>query len=321
MVLHPINYEAPLYVAGHRGMVGSAVMRALQKRGHRNIVTATSQELDLRNRDKTFQFIQDHRPETVIVAAAHVGGILANKRFPAEFLSDNLLIQVNLMDAAASIGAARLIFLGSSCVYPKFAKQPIPESELLNGPLETTNDAYAVAKIAGIQMVESVRRERGLSWISAMPANLYGPNDNYDELNSHVFAAMVARYVGASNAGIAKVTNWGTGEVFREFLHVDDLAEAVLFLLEHYDDDQHINVGTGSEISLRRLALKIAETAGYRGLSEWDASKPDGTPRKLLDVSKLSALGWTSKIGLDQGISRAVGEYRSAHYTEKGGNS
>lgn len=309
--MYELNADSRIYVAGHRGMAGSAVLRKLEAQGYKNIITATSIELDLRHRDLVFNFIQAKKPEFVILAAAKVGGIMANKLYPADFLSENLQIQTNVMDACAKAGTKKLLFLGSSCIYPKFAKQPIVESELLNGHLEETNDAYAVAKIAGIQMVESVRRQFGLNWISAMPSNLYGPGDNYDPQTSHVFAAMVKRYTDATTNGLSEVVNWGTGEVYREFLHVDDLADALVFLLENYEDSQHVNVGTGTDVTLKELAKLISTEAGFLGVTEWDNSKPDGTPKKLLDTSKLAGLGWKPKISLIEGIGRTINEYKS----------
>jgi GDP-L-fucose synthase len=307
--MYAIDQRSRIYVAGHNGMAGSAILRLLKERGFTNLITASSRELDLRDRNRVFEFIEAKRPEITILAAARVGGIMANKLYPADFLSDNLLIQTNVMDACIKVETERLLFLGSSCIYPKFATQPIKESELLNGHLESTNDAYAIAKIAGIQMIESVRRQYQLPWISAMPSNLYGPNDNYDPQSSHVFAALIRRYFEAAESRAESVVNWGTGSVFREFLHVDDLANALLFLLQNYDDDEHINVGTGTDVTLRELADLIATATGFQGQTFWDHSKPDGTPKKLLDVSKLEALGWQSEIDLEQGISRTVQEY------------
>lgn len=306
-----INSETSFYVAGHTGMAGSAVVRHLRKRGHENIITSTSKELDLRNRDDVFSFIKAKSPEYVVLAAAKVGGIMDNKLHPAEFLSENLQIQINVMDACATHKTRRLLFLGSSCIYPKFATQPIKEEALLTGHLEETNDAYAVAKIAGIQMVESVRRQYGLDWISAMPSNLYGPGDNYDPTTSHVFAAFIKKYSDAAEKNLKEVVNWGTGDVFREFLHVDDLAEALYFLLQNYNESQHINVGTGSDVTLKELADKISKKAGFQGVTTWDASKPSGTPRKLLDVSKLINLGWEPKVNLEKGIDSTIREYRN----------
>ncbi len=294
--------DALVYVAGHRGLVGSAVCRHLAAQGFEKVVGRTSAELDLRDRDAVLRFVAELRPDVVIVAAARVGGIMANSTYPADFLSDNLQIQVNLLDAAQRAEVPRLLFLGSSCIYPKFAEQPIREDSLLTGPLEPTNDAYAIAKIAGIMQVQAVRRQHGLRWISAMPTNLYGPRDNFDLQASHVLPAMLRRFDEAARQGDASVTCWGTGEPRREFLHVDDLAEASLFLLEHYDDPQTINVGTGVDVTIRELAETVAKVVGYEGRTEWDTSKPDGTPRKLLDVSRLADLGWRARTSLEDGL-------------------
>jgi GDP-L-fucose synthase len=248
----------------------------------------------------------------VIDAAARVGGILANDTFPSEFLSENLRIQVNLLDAAVESGVERFLFLGSSCIYPRLAPQPIREESLLTGPLEPTNDAYAIAKIAGIMHIRSVRKQFGLPFISAMPTNLYGPGDNYDPDSSHVLAALLRRYHAAKESGLAEVTNWGTGTVRREFMHVDDLAAACLFLLENYDSPDPINVGVGEDVSIRELADLVADVVGYTGAVGWDTSRPDGTPRKLLDVSRLAALGWRAGTGLREGVTRTYADYAKA---------
>ena len=298
------------YVAGHRGLVGSAIVRRLVDAGFENIVTRTSDELDLRDRGSVSEFISAARPRYVVLAAAKVGGILANSTYPVDFLSDNLRIQVNVLDASRAAGVERLLFLGSSCIYPKFAEQPIREDALLTGPLEPTNDAYAIAKIAGILHVQAVRRQYGLPWISAMPTNLYGPNDNFSPTGSHVLPALIRRYDEAARSGAASVTNWGTGSPRREFLHADDLADACLHLLEHYDGPEHVNVGSGTDVTIREIAETIAGAVGFAGETLWDTSKPDGTPQKLLDVSKLSRLGWTSKVSLQQGIEQTVDWYR-----------
>ncbi len=305
----PLPRDAVVYVAGHRGLVGSAVWRRLDSEGFTRLVGRSSAELDLRDRSAVQAFFAAERPDVVVIAAAKVGGILANSTYPAEFLSDNLQIQVNLMDAARATGVERLIFLGSSCIYPKLAEQPIREDSLLTGPLEPTNDAYAIAKIAGILQVQAVRREYGLPWISAMPTNLYGPADNFDLTSSHVLPAMIRRFHEATVAGDATVTCWGTGSPRREFLHVDDLADAVLFLLEHYDDPQTINVGTGEDVTIRALAETVAEVVGFRGTIDWDTTKPDGTPRKLLDVSRLADLGWKATTRLDDGLRSTYAWY------------
>lgn len=305
-----LDRDAKVFVAGHRGLVGSAIWRKLEKSGFTNLVGRTSVELDLKDRAAVFEFMKAEQPKHVVLAAAKVGGILANDTYPADFLSENLQIQVNVMDAAASIGVERLLFLGSSCIYPKFAPQPITEDALMTGHLETTNDAYAIAKIAGIFQVQATRRQYGLPWISAMPTNLYGPNDNFSPVGSHVLPALIRRYDEAAAGGISSVTNWGSGNPRREFLHVDDLADACLFLLEHYDGPEQVNVGTGTDVSIREIAQTIAEIVGYEGETMWDTSKPDGTPQKLLDVSKLTEIGWRSKISLEEGLRRTIDWYR-----------
>jgi len=306
----PLDRESTFYVAGHRGLVGSAIWRKLASSGFTNLVGRTSAEVDLKERDAVFDFFAETRPRYVALAAAKVGGILANSTYPVDFLSDNLRIQVNVMDAALAHGVERLLFLGSSCIYPKFAPQPIREDTLLTGHLEPTNDAYAIAKIAGILHVQSVRRQYGLPWISAMPTNLYGPNDNFSPTGSHVLPALIRRYDEAVRTGAASVTNWGTGTPRREFLHADDMADACLFLLEHYDGPEQVNVGTGRDTTIRDIAETIAGVVGYSGRTEWDTTKPDGTPQKLLDVSKLTAAGWTSQISLSEGLERTVAWYR-----------
>lgn len=304
-----IDRAAPFYVAGHRGLAGGAIWRHLERNGFVNLIGRTSAELDLRDRDSVFGFFQEQRPMYVVLAAARVGGILANSTWPVDFMSDNLRIQVNVMDAAHAAGVDRLLFLGSSCIYPKFAPQPISESSLLTGALEPTNDAYAVAKIAGVLMVQSMRRQYGHRWISAMPTNLFGPGDNYDPDSSHVLAALLRRFDEAARTGAKSVVNWGTGTPRREFLHVDDLASAVLHLLERYDDPSPINVGTGVDLTVEELAHKVAAVVGYDGEIEWDTSKPDGTPRKLLDVSRIQALGWREQLSLDEGLKDAYRWY------------
>jgi GDP-L-fucose synthase len=304
-----LDRDAPIYVAGHRGLVGSAVWRHLAGEGFTNLLGAASSDLDLRERDDTFDFFATHRPQAVIDAAARVGGIMANSTRPAEFLSDNLRIQVNVMDAAAAHGVHRLLFLGSSCIYPKFAEQPIREDSLLTGHLEPTNDAYAIAKIAGILQVQAIRRQYGLPYISAMPTNLYGPGDNFDLESSHVLPALIRRFHEAKETARQEVVLWGTGTPRREFLHVDDLARACLHLLEAYDDPSPINVGTGVDLTIRELAATVATAVGYEGTISWDTSRPDGTPRKLLDVSRIRALGWEPTIALADGIRQTYRWY------------
>jgi GDP-L-fucose synthase len=308
-----IDRHGALYVAGHHGLVGSAIWRALEARGHTNLIGRSSAELDLRDRDATFQFMSDARPACLVLAAAKVGGILANDTHPNDFLSDNLRIQTNVMDAAVQFGTERLLFLGSSCIYPKLAPQPIRESSMMTGHLEPTNDAYAIAKIAGILQVQAIRRQHGRHWISAMPTNLYGPGDNFSLSGSHVLPAMIRRYEEARVSDLPSVTNWGTGTPRREFLHVDDMAAACLFLLDHYDGPKQVNVGTGRDASIREIAAIVAETVGYEGRTEWDTNKPDGTPQKLLDVSKLTDLGWQARIGLRDGLRSTVDWFRDQH--------
>jgi GDP-L-fucose synthase len=306
----PLDRGATFYIAGHRGLVGSAIWRRLESAGFENLVGRPSSELDLKNREAVFEFIDQTKPKYLVLAAAKVGGILANSSYPVDFLSDNMRIQVNVLDAALRNDVERVLFLGSSCIYPKFAEQPIHEDSLLTGHLEPTNDAYAIAKIAGIMQVQAVRRQYGLPWISAMPTNLYGPNDNFSPTGSHVLPALIRRYDEASRSGAGTVTNWGTGTPRREFLHSDDMADACLHLLEHYDGPAQVNVGTGSDVTIREIAETIAHVVGYEGVTEWDTTKPDGTPQKLLDVSKLADAGWTAKISLHDGLERTVAWYR-----------
>lgn len=305
-----LSRSSTFYVAGHRGLVGSAIWRNLEVEGFTNLVGRTSSELDLKDRDAVFAFFADSKPQYVVLAAAKVGGILANNTYPVDFLSDNLRIQVNVLDAAREYSVERLLFLGSSCIYPKFAEQPIREDSLLTGHLEPTNDAYAVAKIAGIMQIQAVRRQYGLPWISAMPTNLYGPGDNFSPSGSHVLPAMIRRYDEAVGSGAQVVTNWGTGSPRREFLHVDDMAAACLHLLENYDGPSQVNVGTGNDVTIRELASLVASAVGYTGKIAWDTTKPDGTPRKLLDVSKLTEAGWSASIGLEDGVRSTVEWFR-----------
>lgn len=312
----PLGPEDAVFVAGIHGMVGSAVTRLLTARGHRRILGHSSAELDLRDQRAVATFYARNRPDVVIDAAARVGGILANSSAPATFLEDNLRIQTNVMGEAMRHQVPRLLFLGSSCIYPRLAPQPIREDSLLTGPLEETNDGYAIAKIAGILQVQAVRRQHGLAWISAMPTNLYGPGDNFDPARSHVLPAMIRRFHEARERDDPFVVCWGSGTPRREFLHVDDLAEACLHLLEHYDDPRPVNVGTGVDLSIRDLAELVADVVGYQGEIRWDTSKPDGTPRKLLDVSRLRDLGWSPPTALREGV-----ESTYAWFTERLGSA
>ncbi|WP_328890637.1 GDP-L-fucose synthase family protein [Streptomyces sp. NBC_00316] len=292
-----------IFVAGHRGLVGSAVVRRLTAEGH-EVITSGRDRLDLRDAAPTEAFLRDIRPDAVVLAAAKVGGIMANSTYPVQFLEDNLRIQLSVIAGAHAAGTERLLFLGSSCIYPKRAPQPIPENALLTGPLEPTNEAYALAKIAGIVQTQSYRRQYGASYISAMPTNLYGPGDNFDLESSHVLPALIRRFHEAQRDGAPEVTLWGSGSPRREFLHVDDLAAACLLLLERYDGDEPVNIGCGEDLTIRELASTIQDVTGYQGRIAWDTSKPDGTPRKLLDVSRLSSLGFKPKIALRDGIAR-----------------
>jgi GDP-L-fucose synthase len=293
-----------IYVAGHRGLVGSAIARAVEAGSKHTWFGRAHSELDLLDRKSVFDYVAHERPDAIIIAAAKVGGIHANDSFPVQFLSENLQIETNLMDAAHSAGTSRLLFLGSSCVYPKFAEQPIKEESLLTGELEKTNEAYALAKISGLKLVQAYRKQYGHRWISAMPTNMYGPGDNFDLENSHVLPALLRKFHEAKVDGISTVNVWGSGTPRREFMHSDDLAAACLLLLEEYDDHVPINVGTGVDVSIRDLAELISQAVGYSGKIQWDSSKPDGTPRKLLDVSKLNQLGWQSKIDLRSGLRK-----------------
>jgi GDP-L-fucose synthase len=301
-----IDPDSRIYVAGHRGLAGSAIVRALRLRGCRNLVLRTHQELDLTEQAAVRRFFDLERPEAVILAAARVGGIHANNSRPAAFIRDNLLIQDNVIDAAHRAGVAKFVFLGSSCIYPKLAPQPMTEDCLLTGPLEPTNQWYAVAKIAGLKMCQAYRREFGFNAISLMPTNLYGPGDNFDLQTSHVLPALIRRFHDAGERGEDRVTVWGTGTPRREFLHVDDLAEAVLYLLETYDAEPIVNVGWGEDVTIGELVGLIASVAGFRGEVRYDTTKPDGAPRKLLDTTRLTALGWRPKIDLKRGL---VGTY------------
>lgn len=292
-----------IYIAGHTGMVGSAIYRQLAARGHTNLIGRTSAELDLRNQDNVISFFERERPEYVYLAAAKVGGILANNQYRAEFLYDNLMIEANIIHASFLTGVKKLLFLGSSCIYPKQAPQPLKEDSLLTGLLEPTNEPYAIAKIAGIKLCEAYRSQYGCNFISAMPTNLYGPNDNYDLQGSHVLPAMIRKFHEAKKRGDKEVIIWGTGKPLREFMHVDDLASALVFLMDHYDDAQFINVGSGEEVSILDLAHLVKSVVGFEGAITHDLSKPDGTPRKLMDNSRLTALGWKASISLAEGVS------------------
>lgn len=291
-----------LFLAGHRGLAGSAVLRALHRRGHPNVLTRTRKELDLEDSSAVRHFLQATKPEAVIIAAAKVGGIQANDRYPVEFLLQNLLIQNNLISGSYEAGVKKVLFLGSSCIYPKFAPQPIPEESLLTGPLEPTNEAYAIAKITGIKLCQAYARQYGANFISVMPTNLYGPGDNFNLENSHVLPALLRKAHDAKVKGASELVVWGTGTPRREFLHCDDLAEALLFLLDHYDQPEIINVGWGTDVSIRELAEMICEITGFPGKLRFDHNKPDGTPQKLLSTAKLRKLGWEPKISLREGI-------------------
>ena len=302
-----------IYVAGHRGLVGSAIVRNIEEHTKHSWVGRTRSELDLLDRKAVFKFLAEEKPDAVIIAAAKVGGIQANKSYPVEFLSENLQIETNLIDGSHAAGIEKLLFLGSSCIYPKLAGQPIKEEYLLTGELEKTNEAYAVSKIAGLKLVESYRKQYGRKWISAMPTNVYGPGDNYDLENSHVLPALIRKFNDAKDQGLPSVTLWGSGTPKREFIYSDDLASACLFLLENYDDDIAINVGSGKDISILELANTIQEAVGFKGEIIWDQSRPDGTPRKLLDIQRILELGWSPKVSLKEGISRTSEAFQGEH--------
>ena len=298
-----------IYVAGHRGLVGSAIARKIDEHGQDTWIGRTRSELDLLDRPAVFDFLAETTPDAVIVAAAKVGGIAANSAYPVDFLTDNVQIQSNLMDGAHAAGVPRLVFLGSSCIYPKFAPQPIHEDSLLTGPLEPTNDAYAIAKIAGIRLADGYRSQFGRDWVSAMPTNIYGIGDNFDLETSHVLPALLRRFHEAKESGADSVTLWGTGVALREFLYSEDLAEAVLHVLDHYSEPGPINIGFGEDISIKELATIIAGVVGFTGEIRWDSTKPDGTPRKILDSGRIRALGWEPKVGLHEGIRRTYEWY------------
>jgi GDP-L-fucose synthase len=303
------NKDSKIYVAGHRGMVGSAIVRYLQKEGFTNLVLRTSSELDLRNQQNVANFFASEKPEYVFLAAARVGGIMANNTYRAEFLYDNLMIQSNIIHQSYIYGVKKLLFLGSSCIYPKMAPQPLKEEYLLTGPLEETNEPYAIAKIAGIKMCDAYRAQYGCNFISAMPTNLYGPNDNFDLQNSHVIPALIRKFYEAKLNNEPTVTIWGTGKPLREFLHADDLAEACIFLMNNYNEPGQINIGVGTDVSILQLAQMVKEAIGYQGTITHDLSKPDGTPRKLMDVSKINAMGWKARIDLKSGIKEVAEKF------------
>ncbi|TRX13409.1 GDP-L-fucose synthase [Flavobacterium gawalongense] len=305
-----MNKQDKIYIAGHRGMVGSAILRALQAEGYTNFVLRTSSELDLRNQQAVADFFAQEKPDYVFLAAAKVGGIIANNTYRADFIYENLMIQNNVIHQAYVNNVKKLMFLGSSCIYPKLAPQPLKEDYLLTGVLEPTNEPYAIAKIAGIKMCDAYRDQYGCNFISVMPTNLYGPNDNYDLTTSHVLPAMLRKFIMAKRNGDASVTIWGTGSPKREFLHADDLAEACLFLMENYNEAGLVNIGIGEDISILDLARLVKEVVGFEGDIVTDTSKPDGTPRKLMDVSKLNGLGWKAKISLAEGIQKVYDEIR-----------
>ena len=304
-----MDRNAKIYVAGHRGLVGSALVRELERRGCANLVLRKSSELDLRDQAATLAFFRAERPEYVFLAAAKVGGIVANNSYPAEFIYDNLMIQNNVIHSSYLNGVTKLLLLGSTCIYPKLAPQPIREESLLTGPLEPTNEPYAIAKIAGIKMCQSYNRQYGTRFICAMPTNLYGPNDNFDLTTSHVLPALIRKFHEAKAAGDANVTIWGSGTPYREFVHVDDVARASLFLMEGYEGWEPVNVGSGQELTIKELALKIGAVVGFQGEILFDTSKPDGTPRKLCDVSRIHELGWRHSIELETGLRETYDWY------------
>ena len=297
-----MDSESRVYVAGNTGLVGSAIVRMLHRKGYTNILSTPSSYWDLRRQEDVGRFFQVNQPEYVYLAAAKVGGIGANRDYPAHFIYDNLMIQSNIINASRKFGVKKLIFLGSSCIYPKMCEQPIKEEYLMTGPLEPTNDAYAIAKIAGIKMCQAYRKQYGFNAISLMPTNLYGPNDNFDRETSHVLPALIGKFSDAKKNGDVSVTCWGDGSAMREFLHVDDLAEACFTCMKYYDSPEPINIGTGEDVTIKQLAETIAKTVGYDALINWDTSKPNGTPRKVLNVDKIKTLGWEPKIGLEEGI-------------------
>ena len=301
--------NSKIYVAGHRGMVGSAIVRELQRQGYNNIITRTHRELDLTRQDQVEAFFAEEKPEYVCLAAAKVGGIIANNTAPADFMYDNMILEMNVIHSAWKNGCKKLEFLGSSCIYPRLAPQPMPESCLLTSSLESTNEAYALAKISGLKYCEYLNRQYGTDYISVMPTNLYGPNDNYHPEHSHVLPALIRRFHEAKEQGLKQVTCWGDGSPLREFLYVDDLANLCVFLMNNYSGNETVNAGTGKEVTIRELTELVADAIGYEGEILWDTSKPNGTPRKLLDVSKAKGLGWTASIDLPEGIRMAYDDF------------
>lgn len=310
-----MNTKDKIYIAGHRGMVGSAILRKLQQEGFSNFLVASSNELDLRNQQAVEEFFEHEKPDYVVLAAAKVGGIVSNNTYRADFMYDNLMIQNNIIHSSYIHDVKKLMFLGSSCIYPRLAPQPLKEEYLLTGTLEPTNEPYAIAKIAGIKMCEAYHAQHGCNFISVMPTNLYGTNDNYDLNNSHVLPALIRKVHEAKINNAPSVTLWGTGKPLREFLHADDLADACYFLMQNYDEPEFVNIGVGEDISIKDLALLIKSIIGYDGKIQYDLSKPDGTPRKLMDVSKLTALGWKARISLPDGISRVYEEFVNMYCT------
>ena len=308
-----MDFSSKIYVAGHRGMVGSAIVRALRHQGYENIIVRTRSELDLCNQDSVLQFFSENKPDYVFLAAAKVGGIMANNTYRAAFLYENLQIESNIIHSAYLNGVKKLLFLGSSCIYPKMAPQPLKEEYLLSGLLEETNEPYAIAKIAGIKLCEAYRDQYGCNFISAMPTNMYGPNDNYHPENSHVLPALIRKFHEAKTENLASVTVWGDGSPLREFLYADDLADALVFLMQHYDEKQFVNVGYGEDISIGDLATLVKSVVGYTGDIVFDTDKPNGTPRKLMDSGKLFSLGWKPKTGLKDGIALAYGDFLQRH--------
>ncbi len=305
------DLNAPIFVAGHRGMVGSALVRLLRAKGFTNILVRNRSELDLTKESEVSTFFQETKPAYVFLAAARVGGILANSQFPVEFLTENLRMQMNIIQSSYSVGVRKLLFLGSSCIYPRMAPQPLKEDSLLSGPLELTNEGYALAKICGVRLCQYYAKEYGASYISVMPTNLYGPGDNYDPKASHVLPALIRRFHEAHVSQQPTITIWGSGSPRREFLHVDDLAKACFMLMENYDSPELINIGCGNDVTIKELALLVKEVVGFKGELEWDLTKPDGTPRKLLDISKISALGWAPEIELGEGIRSTYNEWQA----------